>query len=96
MEFQPSELTFGVLEINQTVDYEFAITFNSPGTWKLAVVALWDGNVSYGGDDALRTFQVSRPPFEYSPIGIVLVIAGVSMVPKAIDLVIRRVRRIGS
>ena len=96
MEFQPSDMTFDVLESNQTVDFALNVSFNSAGTWKLAVVALWGGNASYGGDDVLLEFHVYRTRFAYSPIGSVIAIVIVAVAPKTADLVIRRLRRIGS
>ena len=96
MEFQPSEMAFSVLESNQTVNFSFNVTLNSAGKWKMTVVALWGGNASWGGDGVLQELQVFRTRFVYSPIGIVITIAVVSVAPKAVDLVIRRIRRIGS
>jgi hypothetical protein len=96
MEFQPAEISFGVLESNQTEDFAFNVTFSSPGTWKLAVVALWGGNASYGGDTVLQEFRVSRTQFGYSSPGIVITIILVSAAPKIADMAIRHRRRIGS
>jgi hypothetical protein len=96
MDFRPLEISIPVLESNQTVYFAFNITLNSPGVWKMAVVAVWDGNITYGGDNALHELKVYRLRFEYSPLGVVIAIAAVATAPKAADLVIRRVRRIGS
>jgi len=94
MGFSPSKMEFKVLEANRTAEYALEMTMNSAGTWRLAVVAIWGGNVSYGGDDVLQEFHVYDYRFDYSPVGIALVIAAVCAAPKAADLVIRRSRKI--
>jgi len=96
MDFQPREISIPVLESNQTAYFAFNVTLNSAGIWKLAVVASWEGNVSAGGDSVLMDIHVFRTRFEYSPIGIVITIAAAAAAPKVADIVIRRLRGIGS
>ena len=92
--FSPAEMSFAGIESNQTVDFAFNVTLSSPGSWKLAVVALWEGNASCGGSGILHELHVHRTRFAYSPIGIVMAVAIVASAPKAIDIVIRRRRGI--
>jgi len=96
MGFSPAEMSFASIESNQTVDFAFNVTLNSPGSWKLAVVALWEGNASCGGSGILHELHVYRTRFAYSPIGIVIAATIVALAPKALDMVIRRLRGIGT
>lgn len=91
----PRALKIESLEPNQTVPFVFNVTYDSPGRYDLPIGVFWGGNATPGGDVGGTSSQVSRPSAIPSLSRIVPVIPLIAVIPKIIDALIRKWKKIG-
>ena len=95
MTVEPREIKVGSLEPNQTVPFAFNVTQDSAGKYNIVIGVFWDGNATPGGLFEANRAEVSRPSAVPALSNILPAVPVVAVIPKIIDAVIRRWRKIG-
>jgi hypothetical protein len=91
---KPGELRIENLASGQKVPFAFNVTCDSPGDYNLRVAAFWGGNATPGGVLDGRTVTVSRPSAIPVLNYIIPAACVVLVLPKILDLIIRKRRKV--
>jgi len=91
---KPGELRIEHLASGQKVPFVFNVTCASPGDYNLKVGAFWGGNATPGGVLDGRTVTVSRPSAIPVLTYIIPAACVVLVLPKILDLIIRKRRKV--
>jgi hypothetical protein len=91
---RPGELRIENLASGQKVPFLFNVTCDSPGDYNLKVGAFWGGNATPGGFLDGRTVTASRPSAIPVLNYIIPAACVVIVLPKVLDLIIRKRRKV--
>jgi hypothetical protein len=95
MSVAPRELKIESLAPNQTAPFAFNVTADSAGNYNLAVGVFWGGNATPGGLFEAHRSEVSRPSAIPIISRIIPAIPIIAVIPKIIDALIRKWKKIG-
>jgi hypothetical protein len=95
MTVEPRQIKVGSLGPNQTVPFAFNVTQDSAGKYLLEIGVFWGGNATPGGIFDSKRAEVSRPSAIPALSNILPAVPVVAIIPKIIDAVTRRWRKVG-
>lgn len=95
MNFEPREIRVESLAPNETVAFAFNVTQDSAGSYYLAIGVFWGGNATPGGSLEANHAEVTRPSAIPALSNILPAVPVVAILPKIIDAVTRRWRKVG-